>query len=102
MSNALAIATVMGALNTRVQTLLNDAGLTGFEVNNGHPRATTGSGVYLSLYQLVPNAGLRNMDLPTRGTGGGWIRTRRDGSRRPFRRRPRERCRARRRRRRSA
>ena len=32
MSNALAIATVMGALNTRVQTLLNDAGLTGFEI----------------------------------------------------------------------
>ena len=70
MSNTLAIATVMGALNMRVQTLLNDAGLTGFEVTNGHPRSTTGNGVYLSLYQLVPNPGLRNMDLPTRGAGG--------------------------------
>jgi len=75
MSNALAIATVMGALNMRVQTLLNDAGLTGFEVNNGHPRPNAGSGVYMSLYQLVPNPGLRNMDLPTRGAGGD-LRTR--------------------------
>jgi hypothetical protein len=75
MSNALSIATVMGALNMRVQTLLNDAGLSGFDVNNGHPRANAGSGVYLSLYQLVPNAGLRNMDLPTRDASGD-VRTR--------------------------
>ena len=75
MSNALAIATVMGTLNMRVQTLLNGAGLTGLAVTNGHPRPSPDSGVYLSLYQLVPHSGMRNMDLPTRG-GGGDLRTR--------------------------
>jgi hypothetical protein len=70
MSNSLAIATVMGALGTRVQTLLNDSGLTGFDVSNGHPRGTPDSGVYLALYQMMPNTGLRNADLPTRGTLG--------------------------------
>lgn len=70
MSNALAIATVLGTLNMRVQNLLNGAGLTGFSVNNGHPQQNPSNGIYMSLYQLLPSAGLRNMDLPTRGHNG--------------------------------
>lgn len=66
MSNSLAIATVTGALSTRVQGLLNAAGLSGFSVGTGHPRANSASGVYITLYHLAPNPALRNADLPTR------------------------------------
>jgi hypothetical protein len=70
-SNSLAIATVTGALVTRVQGLLNTAGLTGFGVVAGHPRTDSTPGVYLTLYHLSPNAALRNLDLPTRRGDGG-------------------------------
>jgi hypothetical protein len=70
MSNSLAIATVTGALAARVQGLLNAAGLTGFQVVAGHPRATPSSGVYITLYHMAPSAALRNLDLPTRRADG--------------------------------
>jgi hypothetical protein len=73
MSNSLAIATVTGVLAARVQGLLNAAGLTGFQVVAGHPRATPASGVYITLYHLAPNAALRNLDLPTRRSDGGVV-----------------------------
>lgn len=71
MSNSLAIATVTGALAARVQALLNAAGLTGFQVVAGHPRATPSSGVYVTLYHMAPNSALRNLDLPTRRADSG-------------------------------
>ncbi|MEZ4295085.1 MAG: DUF4255 domain-containing protein [Polyangiaceae bacterium] len=76
MSNSLAIATVTGALATRVQGLINGAGLTGFDVTAGHPRSDPDSGVYITLVHLAPNAAMRNLDLPTRGPTG-------EASRRP-------------------
>lgn len=71
MSNSLAIATVTGVLAARVQGLLNAAGLTGFQVVAGHPRATPASGVYITLYHMAPNPALRNLDLPTRRSDAG-------------------------------
>jgi hypothetical protein len=70
-SNSLAIATVTGALVTRVRGLLNTAGLTGFGVVAEHPRTAPRPGVYVTLYHLAPNAALRNLDLPTRRGDGG-------------------------------
>jgi hypothetical protein len=70
MSNSLAIATVTGTLVTRVTGLLNEAGLTGLEVSASHPTNDPKPGVYITLYQLNPNASLRNADLPTRRASG--------------------------------
>lgn len=70
MSNSLAIATVTGTLLTRVQGLLNGAGLNDFGVTAGHPRSNPEPGVYITLYQLSPHPGLRNLDLPTRAGDG--------------------------------
>lgn len=70
MSNSLAIATVTGALATRVQGLLNGAGLSGLQVVAGHPKTSSASGVYITLYHLSANSALRNLDLPTRGPDG--------------------------------
>lgn len=71
MSNALAIATVTTALaqiiRTAVQSVLPGADVLTERPDNtpmGQPR------VRLFLYQVSPNAGLRNHDLPTRTANG--------------------------------
>lgn len=71
MSNDLAIATVTGA----VKLALHDAvGPLGASVSTARPAANGGNGaaplVHLFLYQVTPNAALRQDDLPTwRGDG---------------------------------
>ena len=73
MSNHLAIATVTATLRTLVQTAVN-ADVSGATVSNVRPSAGTDGltafGVNIFLYQAVPNAVWRNVDLPTRTSGG--------------------------------
>lgn len=73
MSNYLAVATVTAALAQIVQTSAQRA-VGGATVAIGRP-GTTGNGgnlhqVHLYLYQVSPNAALRNADLPTRNSQG--------------------------------
>ena len=75
MSNSLAIATVTAALadviNLSIAALGNSV-----KVHLGRPPTNVQAsdyGVYLCLYQVMPNAALRNADLPTR-TGAGEVR----------------------------
>lgn len=70
MSNALALATVMGVLSARVQSVLNAANATDAKVITTHPRDNAEPGVYLTLYHLTPHPMMRNADLPTRSAGG--------------------------------
>jgi len=73
MSNYLAVATVTAALAQIVQTAAQKA-VGGATVEVGRPNASTNSGVlhkiHLYLYQVSPNAALRNADLPTRSNQG--------------------------------
>jgi len=70
MSNTLAIATVSAILQARVTALLNEHGMLGMAVSTDHPSADPAPGVYIKLYQITPNAALRNEDLPTRRAEG--------------------------------
>lgn len=73
MSNSLAIATVTAALAAQVQKAIQQA-VGGAEVVIGRPQNTlpgnTQHWVNLCLYQVMPNAALRNTDLPTRNPAG--------------------------------
>ena len=73
MSNYLAVATVTAALAQIVQAAAQKA-VGGAEVDVGRPSASANSGVlhkvHLYLYQVSPNAALRNADLPTRDSRG--------------------------------
>jgi hypothetical protein len=69
MSNALAIATVTEALKNLVSSYLDFSEVTGWNVTTLSPDAPSGiasPGVNVFLYQISPNAALRNQDLPTR------------------------------------
>ena len=71
MSNALAIATVTTALAQIVRTAAQSA-VNGAEVVTGRPdpNATPSHRIHLFLYQVLPNASWRNLDLPTRSADG--------------------------------
>ena len=73
MSNHLAVATVTAALHRLIQATAG-ADVPGATVTTDRPdTSTNGSGdptVNIYLYQVVPNAALRNGDLPTRSSGG--------------------------------
>ena len=73
MSNHLAIATVTAALGQRVYGSAQGA-VGGIGLRFGRPMApaagTTERRVYVYLYQVTPNAALRNADLPQRNSDG--------------------------------
>jgi hypothetical protein len=76
MSNHLAPATVTAVLQRRLANLTMDLGIGGFaaSVSVGRPN-TNGAGapqaaINIFLYQAVPNASWRNVDLPTRRDDG--------------------------------
>lgn len=73
MSNHLSVATVTAAIGTAVQNALN-ADVPGASVQHGRPSADNGNDsparVGIFLYQVLPNAALRNRALPWRGPDG--------------------------------
>jgi len=74
MSNYLAIATVTAALGRIVHAAAEASGVGSVGMDFGRPTAP-GDGqaarkVQIYLYQVSPNAALRNSDLPTRGPDG--------------------------------
>jgi hypothetical protein len=73
MSNSLAIATVSAALAAVITKSIQSV-VSGSQVLIGRPQATppgdTQRWVQLCLYQVSPNAALRNADLPTRTSAG--------------------------------
>jgi len=73
MSNYLAIATVTAALQQIVQATAKKV-VGGADVDVGRPNMAANPGVlhkiYLYLYQVSPNAALRNTDLPNRDSQG--------------------------------
>ncbi len=72
MSNHLAIATVTAALGQIAQTAAESA-VAGVNLRFGRPTAPTQAGekkVHVYLYQVTPNAALRNGDLATRDAEG--------------------------------
>lgn len=74
MSNFLAIATVTAALKRLLQTAASEA-VSAAMVRTGRPEALSNGaaaapGIDLYLYQVTPNAALRNDDLPTRRDDG--------------------------------
>jgi hypothetical protein len=77
MSNYLAIATVTAALSDLLQSGMHDvSAATGATVTMVRPDGNGGLppvGVNVFLYQVAPNASLRNDDLPTRRAGGDLI-----------------------------
>ena len=73
MSNSLAIATVTEALKNLLTSYLDFSEVNASQVSTLSPDAATGiaiPGVNVFLYQISPNAALRNQDLPTRTAGG--------------------------------
>jgi hypothetical protein len=70
-SNALAIATVSAVLRARIQGLVDAAGMSGFDVVTAAPAPDADPGVYLHLYQITPDADLRNQTMPERDADGG-------------------------------
>ena len=74
MSNALAIATVTETLLRVLTDSLSGSGVTGAKVTATRPDDRTNlpltGGVNVFLYQVSPNAALRNADLPTRRRNG--------------------------------
>jgi hypothetical protein len=73
MSNSLAIATVTEALKNLLTSYLDFSEVTASQVSTLSPDAPTGiaiPGINVFLYQISPNAALRNQDLPTRTPGG--------------------------------
>ncbi len=70
MSNTLAIAAMTAVLEARIQGLIA-ANLVGFDTFVDHPKGDDPpAGVYIKPYRIVPNASLRNLDLPTRRSDG--------------------------------
>jgi hypothetical protein len=72
MSNALAIATVTATLKQIVEQAAQSV-VDGARVRLGRPDTTAAnqdSRIYLYLYQVTPNAALRNADLPSRDSAG--------------------------------
>jgi Pvc16 N-terminal domain len=73
-SNHLAIATVTAALGQLVFRSASDA-VSGTDLRYGRPQPPTASSsarrVHVYLYQVLPHAGLRNADLPTRSGSDG-------------------------------
>jgi Pvc16 N-terminal domain/IPT/TIG domain len=74
MSNALAIATVTETLRNLLMQYIDAAQVTGAQVSTISPDQPHGQlaipGINIFLYQITPNAALRNQDLPTRTHGG--------------------------------
>jgi len=78
-SNHLAVATATAALRQLLLPAVQ-SGVPGADVTLARPHAITADvngaeapGVNLYLYQVTPNAALRNADLPTRGASGGTV-----------------------------
>ncbi len=73
MSNFLAVATVTAALRLMLQGAA-ETDVPGALVSTERPdtrqNGAASPGVNIFLYRVLPNAALRNADLPTRGTGG--------------------------------
>ncbi|HLN39988.1 MAG TPA: Pvc16 family protein [Xanthobacteraceae bacterium] len=78
MSNALAIATVTEALRNLLTQYIDLAGVSGAWVSTVSPDAPASQlaipGINIFLYQITPNAALRNADLPTRAQDGTLLR----------------------------
>ncbi|MGH8611953.1 MAG: DUF4255 domain-containing protein [Gammaproteobacteria bacterium] len=74
MSNYLAIATVTAALGQIVHNAAQSSGVGSVGLDFGRPTAPgdgqTARKVQIYLYQVTPNAAIRNSDLPTRGPDG--------------------------------
>lgn len=70
MSDALGLAVVTAILESRLTALLNAEGVTGFSVTADHPSNDPQPGIYIKLARVVPNAALRNQELPTRRQDG--------------------------------
>ncbi len=74
MSNHLAIATVTAALGRIVHAAAEASGVGSVSLDFGRPTVPgdgqTSRKVQVYLYQVSPNAALRNSDLPTRGPDG--------------------------------
>lgn len=77
MSNHLAVATVTAALGQIAHTAAQGA-VGGVALRIGRPSApaagTTERKLHVYLYQVTPNAALRNVDLPTRDSDGRLVR----------------------------
>jgi len=73
-SNALAIATLTGVLETRAQTLIDEAGIGSIKAQATHPTGADKPGVYLHAYQILPNAELRNQTMPERRSDASSVR----------------------------
>jgi len=75
-SNYLAIASVTATLQQMLSAALEEK-LPGAEVTITRPEvvgaASTGAGINLYLFQVLPNAALRNHDLPSRSAAGEFI-----------------------------
>jgi hypothetical protein len=76
MSNPLAIATVTAALHNVLHGALPASGVAGATVANLRPDAANLPlpGINVFLFQVTPNAALRNADLPTRRADGSLLR----------------------------
>jgi hypothetical protein len=73
MSNHLAVATVTAALGQLVHAAAQSSGVGGVALRFGRPTApanATERKVHVYLYQVAPNAALRNADAPTRDAAG--------------------------------
>lgn len=70
MSNTLAIATVSAVFEARITALLTSHGILGMSVSSTYPTEDADPGVYLKLYQVTPNAALRNAEEPIRRADG--------------------------------
>ena len=77
MSNHLAIATVTAALGRIVHAAAESSGVGSVGLDFGRPTlpgdGQTARKVQIYLYQISPNAALRNNDLPTRGPDGKFV-----------------------------
>jgi len=77
MSNHLAVATVTAALGDLVHAAAEDSGVGGVTLKFGRPTAQSSSSerkIHVYLYQVGPNAALRNADTPTRDAEGRLVR----------------------------
>jgi hypothetical protein len=74
MSNALAIGAVTGSLSSLLQNVNQGTGLSGVSITTQPPdrarNGKTGNQINLFLYQVLPNAAWRNMDIPQRVRSG--------------------------------
>lgn len=74
MSNALAIAAVTATLSSLLQNVNQGTGLSGVSISTKPPDkardSNNGNQINLFLYQVLPNAAWRNMDIPQRVRSG--------------------------------